>query len=488
MIQVLIEQPLLLLFLVAAVGYGIGGIKIGSSSLGVSAVLFVGLIIGGMDARLALPDIVLSLGLAMFVYSLGIESGPGFFAIFKGQANRQLSFGLVMVLGYVIISGLICWVVGLPAAEVAGFYSGISTNTASLAGLLDVIPKGISNPTEASQALDEVVVGFSLAYPFGVLGVMLAMNLVIRLFRIDLNQEAKSLEREYPINQRVIARNIRIEQPAVCGIPLRDLQESFQGNLVFGRIKRGEEITLSNWDTTLEAGDIIRIVANQVDLDAWTELAGKEAPDGIDIDSNAYELRRVFVSNTEVAGKAIATLNLPERFSVILSRIRRGDTDLLVKGDTTLELGDQVRFIARRKDIPKLVSLFGDSYRALSHIDLLSFGLGMVLGLLLGSIVFELPGGLRFQLGFAGGPLIVALILGNLRRTGPIVWSLPYSANLTLRQVGLIFLLAAVGVRSGNAFFATIGDGGALMIVLAAVLVTVLGTMLFMVIGYKLFR
>ncbi|MDH3651140.1 MAG: hypothetical protein OEQ53_15750, partial [Saprospiraceae bacterium] len=171
-----------------------------------------------------------------------------------------------------------------------------------------------------------------------------------------------------------------------------------------------------------------------------------------------------------------------------VTRYRRGDIDILASGDTILELGDQVRFVARKDDIPRLSRLFGDSYEALSHVNLLSFGLGMGLGLLLGLVTFELPGGSNFKLGFAGGPLIIALILGTLRRTGPIVWTLPYSANLTLRQIGLILLLAGIGVNSGFTFKETIVGGGGGLLFLASIVISVLTAMTTLFIGFKLLK
>ncbi|RMF22217.1 MAG: hypothetical protein D6765_14580, partial [Bacteroidetes bacterium] len=166
-------------------------------------------------------------------------------------------------------------------------------------------------------------------------------------------------------------------------------------------------------------------------------------------------------------------------------RVQRGDTELLATGETVLELGDRILLIARRTDLPALTRLFGNSYEALSHINLLSFGAGMALGLWLGMITFHLPGGLHFQLGYAGGPIIVALILGALRRTGPILWTLPYAANLTLRQIGLILLLAGIGIRSGHTFLQTILEGGGTFVFLASALVVLLSAFLTLLVGFR---
>jgi putative transport protein len=171
-----------------------------------------------------------------------------------------------------------------------------------------------------------------------------------------------------------------------------------------------------------------------------------------------------------------------------VTRVRRGDSDVLAHGDTILELGDRVRVVAPPQQMPRLTAFFGDSYRAISEIDILTFNLGLALGTLVGMIPIPLPGGVVIRLGFAGGPLVVALLLGALERTGPLVWNIPYSANMMLRQIGLILFLAGVGTRSGYAFVTTMRDGGGLAIFAAGTIITVTTAILTLVIGYKLLR
>ncbi len=196
----------------------------------------------------------------------------------------------------------------------------------------------------------------------------------------------------------------------------------------------------------------------------------------------------MFVSNPKVAGKTIATLSLTEEYPVVLTRIRHGDIDTLVRSDTVLELGDRIRVLARQEDMKHLEKIFGDSYEQLSHIDLLSFGLGMGLGILIGSIEMTLPGGILFSLGFAGGPLVAGLLLSYLRRSGPILWTLPYSANLTLRQIGLILMLAAIGINSGAAFLSTMLSPVGPLMFLSSAIVSIFGSILILWAGYKLFH
>jgi putative transport protein len=187
-------------------------------------------------------------------------------------------------------------------------------------------------------------------------------------------------------------------------------------------------------------------------------------------------------------GQKLSALNISQRYHAIITRIRRGDIDFLARGNTILELGDRIRFVARRKDLDALAKLFGDSYYESSRVNIFSFGLGIAIGLLLGSIQFTLGSGISFKLGYAGGPLIVGLLLGAVRRTGSIVWTLPYSANVTLRQIGLMLVLAVIGLKSGNTFFNSLQDGEGLMIFAGGTIIAMLSTAISIFLGYKIMK
>ena len=449
-------------------------------------VLFVGLGIGALNPGLYLPEIILFLGLAIFVYSIGLSSGPGFFAIFQREKPFHFSFvGIMLALPALLTIGL-HYLFDFSAATSTSMYAGSSTSTASLAGILDLIGQ---KPENSGPLLEDAVTGFSLTYPLGILGVILAFLIMKKVLKVNIDEETLRLKKQYPINQELVGKAVEVQNPELVGKSIRDIHLIHHLQIVFGRLKRGEEIVLTNWDTTLQVGDILRVAGTEDEVARTVEILGEIYPPGMPVEPTSYELRRIFISNPAVAGKQLAALNLSERFAAIVTRIRRGDSDLLAQGDTILELGDHVRFIARRKDIPALTKLFGDSYHALSQINLFSFGLGMSLGIMLGLISFELPGSeVKFQLGYAGGPLVVALILGALRRSGPIVWTLPYGANHTLRQIGLIFLLAAIGIRSGHSFFNTLLEEEAIYILLSGVVLTMISTIILLWVGYKLFR
>ncbi|WP_282774264.1 aspartate:alanine exchanger family transporter [Phaeodactylibacter xiamenensis] len=488
MVDAFIENPLLLLFVVAGLGYGVGSIRIRGSNLGVAAVLFVGLGVGGLSPELHIPDIIIFLGLAMFVYTIGLSSGPSFFATFRQRGSRDIVFVIVMLTLSASIAFGLHFLFSFDASTTSGLYAGSTTNTPALAGLLDAISNANLSSVDSKSMSERAVIGYSLSYPMGVIGVMIAINVMHRLLKIDYLAEERELKQEYPVRQTVTSKTVEITQPDVTGIPLRDLKRKLNANVVFGRLVRGDETLLTNYDTNLQVGDQVALIADEEEIERVTQLLGKNMPFRLSSDRSEYDTRRIFVSNPDIAGERLSTLNLNERFAAIITRVRRGDIDLLANSKLVLELGDRVRFVARRQDIPKISKLFGDSYDALSRINLLSFGLGMALGLLLGMITFQLPGDASFKLGFAGGPIIVALILGALRRTGPIVWTLPYSANLTLRQIGLILLLAGVGVNSGHTFVDTVAQGGGGIIFLAGTIISFITAIATLFIGYKLLK
>ncbi|MEM7798400.1 MAG: TrkA C-terminal domain-containing protein [Chloroflexota bacterium] len=489
MVQLLIDNPLLLLFIVCAIGYGVGNISFRGTRLGVAAVLFVGLGIGSLSPDLSIPDIVFQLGLVMFVYTIGLSNGPGFFALFRGGAQRTLSYVSVILILPVVLTVGLSIVFGIGAAATSGIFAGVSTNTPALSSVLDYITNTVSG-AERDSLLADVVVGYSLVYPIGVLGYMFAIAAMERVWQIDYAAEAYALRKQYPLAQEMVSRTIVIDQLEPEGIIVRDLIRTHRWDVTFGRMRRGDNanMRLVHYDTRLFNRDEIVVVGAQEEVDAVKEVLGEEAPIHLTVDSTYFSNSRIFVSNPDVAGEKLATLNLKEQYNVIITRIGRGDSDILATGNTVLELGDRLRVVGSKDDIIELRKLFGDSYHALSEINLLSLGLGITLGLLLGMTTFLLPGDIAFRLGFAGGPLIVALILGALRRTGPIVWTLPYSANLTLRQVGLSFLLAVVGVRSGHIFFATLTDSNGLVILLIGLLVTLISAFASLILGYKLFK
>ena len=483
MIETLVTYPLVLLFVVAALGYLLGRIKIGGSSLGVAAVLFVGLGFGAADPRLQIPEIILLLGLSIFVYAIGLSSGTAFFKAYQKNGFRNLSFVLLTMAGVGGIAALLWLLFDFSAATITGVYSGSTTNTPALAGVIDYI----NNAYPADQAkgmVEDSVIGYSFSYVMGVLGAIIALLVMEKIFKIDYKAEAKKLRKIYPVGEDLTSVTVLISNPEIAGVELRDLFKRHDWNIVFGRLLHDEKVTLAQYHSTLAVGDEVMLVGNREDLDHAISVLGEEVDSMLASDRREFDVRRIFVSNSAVVGRTVASLNINERYNAIITRIRRGDTEMLVNGNTILELGDRIRFIARREDLKELSRMFGDSYKAAGQVNLFSFGVGISLGLLLGSIVFDFGPNFNFKLGYAGGPLIIGLFLGALRRTGRVVWTLPFSANVTIQQIGLILLLSAIGVRSGQAFIQSVSLEG-IWIFVASCAISLIGAFTMLIVGYK---
>lgn len=484
-IEILLENPLLLLVMTAGIGYLIGRIKLGGGSLGVAAVLFVGLAFGALHPDMRLPEIIYLLGLVFFVYTIGLSSGPGFFASFRGTGLRDNMLVVAMIAVVALLLVLAHSALGLSAPTTAGLFAGSLTNTPALAGIIEYL-KGTAGSGQ-EQLLAEPVIAYSLAYPVSVLAMILVIYAMQRLWKIDYKADAAA-RHAAGAGEPIHHRTVRVTRPEVVGQPIAKLVRANGWDVVFGRLKRGEQLELVTEQTTLALDDIVTVVAAPESLNRVMAALGERSDERIELDRSAIDYRRILVSNQQVAGQRLRDLDLPQQFGAVITRIRRGDIELLPHGDSTLQLGDRVRVVTRRENMRAVTTFLGDSYRAISEIDILSFSLGIALGTLLGLVPIPLPGGVTIRLGLAGGPLIVALILGTLGRTGPIVWNLPYSANLVLRQVGLICFLAGVGTRAGYAFRTTVMNGNGLVLIVVSALVVALIGALTLWIGYKLLR
>jgi putative transport protein len=480
-LEFLINNPLVLLFVVAGVGYPLGRVRIRGASLGVAAVLFTGLAAGALHPDLKLPEILPSLGLVLFVYTVGLTNGAGFFASFRRQGLRDSAFIFGALLAAAGLVVLVRPLLAFSAGASAGLFAGSLTNTPALAAVLDVLrQKGIEP--------DAAVVAYSMAYPFGVLGMILAIAFAQRLWKVDYTREARAVEAVETVGQRLQVRTVRVTNPESGRMPVAQLCQHHGLRVVFGRMQRAGNLSVVSGETVLQVGDLVSVVGTTEELERVTECVGEMSDVRLENDRSRLDYRRMFVSNRAIAGHRLRHLHLPNHLGAVVTRVRRGDVELLPNGETVLELGDRVRVLAPRDRLEAHSRFFGDSYRALSEVDILTFSLGLALGLCLGLVPIPIPGGIVLRLGIAGGPLVAALLLGALGRTGPLLWNLPYSANLTLRQIGLILFLAGIGTRSGFAFWQAlrVGSGWGVLVAGAVItLVVALGVLWF---GHRVLR
>lgn len=482
MIVLLKENPLLLLFLVAALGYLIGKVRVAGFGLGVAAVLFVGLAVSSRDPELKLPELVGSFGLVLFVYTIGVAGGPSFFASFRrrGLTANALALGLLLVAAALTASlhGLL----HLDGPLAAGTFAGALTNTPALAGVLQAL-RDVAPGQEALLA--RPVVAYSVTYPAGVVGVLLSIWWMQRIWKAERAPASKGADSAARL---LVNQTVRVTRAEAMASPALELCHAHGLRALFGRMKRGEDVSVVTESTRFQEDDRVVIVGDEASVRAATALLGEVCEEHLDFDRRLLDFRRIFVSDPSLSGRLLRELALPARFGATVTRIRRGDVDLLPDADSVLELGDRIRVIGPRARMDEVSRFFGDSYKALAEVDVVTFSLGIALGLALGMVPIPLPTGASFKLGAAGGPLIVGLVLGRLGRTGPLLWTLPFSANLTLRQLGLVLFLATVGTRSGYAFATTFAQGDGLAIFVAGAALTFLTALGGLWIGHRVLR
>ena len=456
------EQPLLLLTVIMAIGGAIGSIKIRSFSLGPAAVLFTALAFSAYDERLRLPQILGIFGLALFAYVIGVGAGPSFFA-----ALRTGGRALGVVVGALLVGGLVTVgaanALGLEGPILSGIYAGALTNTPALAAASE------------AWASDLPTVGYSVTYLFGVLGMLLAAAVGIRL---AAPRKALAPVVEDPLPPKLDGMTVRIE---TLGLPdLGTLAEQYDHHIVFSRIMRGDTpghpgfVDVATDDAIPVPGDIVTVIGDLETVERFAAAVGHPSTVALTLDRSTVDYRRVAVSNPKVAGQTLGDLRLRRRFGAVATRVRRGDVDLLATDDLTLQVGDRVRIVADRRRMSEVTAFLGDSEKGASAYSITSLSLGLALGVLLGELQFPMPGGGHFALGLAGGPLLVGLIVGRAGRTGPVLWALPHGVASTLSQLGMMLFLAYAGSNSGSALAEALsGPTGVQLLVIGAVVTLV---------------
>ena len=447
------SSPLLALFVVVALGAAIGAIRIGPLRFGAAGALFVGLTVSALHPEVVSThmSIVQPMGLAFFVYCVGISAGATFFQDLRKQTNLLALTTIVCVVG-----ALIALAGGRLLGLSSGLTSGLFTGALTAAPALDTATRLTGDPNAA--------VGYAFGYPVGVIGGILIVTITVTRKWVGpkdtpslagASLEAVSIHVSKHINTRDIDawRDQRVRLSYLC----RD-----------GRTR----VTAPGED--LLPGDHVVMVGDPASIKETAPLVGEILDHNLEDDRSDLAFERIVVSNPDVAGRSVSELNVTKRFGAVITRVRRGDLDLLARDDLDLQLGDHVAVVVPTDELDDIAEWLGDSERRVAEVDGMAFGIGLVLGLLLGIVSFPLPGGQGFQLGAAAGPLIVGMLLGALRRTGPLVWTLPAAANLTIRQIGLMLFLAALGLNAGPQFASLLGSPeGWRAALLAAVMVVV---------------
>lgn len=478
--HLLVENQLLALATIMALGLLLGRIKFGGFQLGVAAVLFVGLGFATIEPKIALPPIVFVIGLSLFVYTIGLEAGPDFFTSLKSTGWKHNLFALAIITATTAGAYLLIKVLGLHPVTGAGLFTGALTNTPAMAGVVDSLPALFA--AESLASVKELpVVAYSLAYPIGVLGVILAIGVCHKLFAIDSAAEAEAagVAVHELITHRV--RVLRDDLPAITNIPF-----FFELEVIISRRERDGELHIPELGDRTHSGDILTVVGTEAEVSKAIAVLG-EMVEGDPTHDEGLDFRRIFVSNPSVVGIPLAKLR-PRMADMLVTRVRRGDADMVATPDTMLQLGDRVRVVTPHERLDRATRLFGDSYKRISDINLLPLLIGLALGVLVGMVAIPLPGGSALKLGNAGGPLLVALVLGALGRSGPVVWQIPYGANLVLRGLGITLFLAGIGTTAGAGFARAMEDPASLTVIGVGAVLTFALSLSTLIIGHKILR
>lgn len=453
-VDLLVSAPLLTVFLVIGLGTAVGQIPFGPIRFGAAGALFVGLAVGALDPRLgANLELLRALGLGLFCYTVGIGAGGTFFR----DLRRQLPLMSLCVAALVVAGGagaLYSHLTGVSAAMDSGAYAGALTSP-----VLDAAIEAAGN--------QEPSVGYALAYPVGVAVAIIIVSVVI-------NRPWPARRDPRPASaDGITATSVYLLQK----VRLDEMRAFKENRIRISYLERDGVTRVVHPGEELLPGDKVVIVGAPGAIEEAVHDLGTGFNRCLAKDRTVVDYRRLTVSSTRVAGMTIGELDMHDRFQGTVTRVKRGDLDLLARDDLVLELGDRVLAVVPSGRLEDAADFFGDSEKSISQIDAFSVGLGMALGVLVGLVAIPLPGGITLRLGVAAGPLVVGMVLGWVERTGPFVWVLPHAANATIRQLGLLFFLAAIGLASGQDFAASafsltglaVGGLSALIVVVNAV-------------------
>lgn len=479
-----------ILALVAVVGLFIGNVKFRGIGLGIGGVLFGGIIVGhfvsqaGMTLSSDMLHVIQEFGLILFVYTIGIQVGPGFFASLRVSGLRLNLFAVLIVIIGGLVTAILHKLFDIPLPVVLGIFSGAVTNTPAL-GAGQQILRDLGTPMEM---VDQMGMSYAMAYPFGICGILFTMWMLRVIFRVNVETEAQQHESSRTNGGALIRTiNIRVENPNLHDLVIKDVPILNGDKIICSRLKREETLKVPSPDTIIQLGDLLHLVGQPADLHNAQLVIGQEVDTSLSTKGTDLRVERVVVTNENVLGKRIRDLHFKERYDVVISRLNRAGVELVASGDISLQFGDILNLVGRPSAIDAVANVLGNAQQKLQQVQMLPVFIGIGLGVLLGSIPVFVPGfPAALKLGLAGGPLIMALILGRIGSIGKLYWFMPPSANLALRELGIVLFLSVVGLKSGGDFVNTLVNGeglswigyGALITAVPLITVGILARML----------
>lgn len=448
---------------VIAMGVFLGKIKIYGISLGIAFVLFVGIALGhfGMSANHEVIDFIKDFGLILFVFSIGLQVGPGFFSSFRrgGLTLNLLALSIVILGGFITIG--LHFITGVSMPMLVGIMSGAVTNTPGLGAAQQALEQVMAGTP--ADAIPVISLGYAVAYPFGVLGIILTMIFLRSIFRINVGNEYDLYRNlQHPAEKIPEKVSIQVTNKRVFGENIRDITGSINHSFVISRVLHNGDLLPAGSDTVIYENDIILVVAQKGAIPAIVAQIGTESDIDITLRSGNLVSRQVIVTNSEVYGKKLGSLRLRTRYNINVTRVYRAGIELVAFPELRLQMGDKLTVVGDEGPVERVTKHLGDSVKRLEEPNLIPIFVGILLGVILGSIPFKVPGIMNpVKLGLAGGPLIIAILLSKYGYKLQLVSYTTPSANLMMREIGIVLFLASVGLSAGRNFVPSLvsGDG-----------------------------
>jgi putative transport protein len=456
---------------VCVLGMALGSVKFRGIGLGTAGVLFAGILVGhfGEAVDHHTLDFVKEFGLILFVFTIGLQLGPGFFAALRQQGVKMNALAAAIVILGTVSAPLIGWLAGFDAAAVLGIFSGASTNTPSLGAGTQTLS---TLPGIAPDRLTLPALAYAVTYPTAIVGIIVTL-LLKQIFRVDPAREAadfaaKSPRQVEPLERRTLV----VTNPTLDGVRLDAIPGRLESRVTISRVRHGDETRAATDATVIHRDDRLAVVGARAGLDQFERVIGQRSEEDLVLAESGITFRRVVVTDRDVLGKTVGEINLDDRFGVAVTR---ADIKMSAVPDLRLQFGDQIQIVGAPAELDKAAAAVGNSLKELNETHFIPFFIGIVLGVALGTLPIAVPGPPQpIKLGLAGGPLIVALILGRVGRIGRQVWHMPVNTNLAFREFGIALFFAAVGLGAGAKFFATVFSATGLQWLLAGACVTVL--------------
>jgi putative transport protein len=482
-----IAHAVLIYAFVIATGVLLGKIKMGSISLGVTFVLFMGILVGHFGFTVD-PDImhfVKEFGLILFIFSIGLQVGPSFFTSFKkggmllnGLACLLILLGIGVTLSlYGIFHG------GISIPMLVGIMQGAVTNTPGLGAAQEAL-RQLSEAGELTGPIPSIGLGYAVAYPMGVIGILLTFIILRLVFRIKLDKEEASLASQKETHEKPNWISIKITNESVVDCTLSQCQSMIRRQFIASRLYNGSEVVIPSDETRFKLGDIVSVIVNDADEKAVTAFLGKKIDYVWEDSENTMVSRRIVVTQSNINGKTIGSLAFRSAYGVNITRVHRSGIDLLARPELYLQVGDRVTVVGSLDAIGKVEKILGNTLKRLNEPHLITIFLGIFVGILVGSIPIHFPNmPMPAKLGLAGGPLIVAILLGRFGYRLKLITYTTQSANLMLREMGISLFLASVGISAGAEFVDTVVSPDGLRWIASGVLITMVPALIVGIIG-----